>query len=100
MALRIAVALFLALATPAEAKLDGNGKLPIMGWSGYNAFMQNSGHCDTAGARGYNEGTFIQTADALVKTGLAKSGYQYLNLGKPSIQFGKPSISFVIRIAL
>ena len=30
-----------------EAKLDGNGDLPVMGWSGYNAFMQNSGHCSS-----------------------------------------------------
>ena len=35
-----------------------------MGWSGYNAFMQNSGHCDKAGAGGYNETTFVQTAEA------------------------------------
>ena len=27
--------------------------------------MQNSGHCDKAGAGGYNETTFVQTADAL-----------------------------------
>ena len=50
-----------------------------MGWSGYNAFMQNSGHCDAAGASGYNETTFLETADALVKTGLSKLGYVYLN---------------------
>ena len=45
-----------------------------------NAFMQNSGHCDKAGAGGYNETTFVQTADALVRTGLADLGYVYLNL--------------------
>ena len=55
------------------------GQKPIMGWSGYNAFMQNSGHCDRAGAGGYNETTFIQTMDALVSTGLDKAGYTYLN---------------------
>jgi alpha-galactosidase len=51
-----------------------------MGWSGYNAFMQKSGHCDKAGAGGYNESTFVQTADALIKTGLRDLGYTYLNL--------------------
>jgi len=45
-----------------------------------NAFMQNSGHCDKAGAGGYNETTFVQTADALVSKGLAALGYVYLNL--------------------
>ena len=40
-----------------------------------NAFMQNSGHCDKAGAGGYNETTFVETADALVKTGLRDLGY-------------------------
>ena len=40
---------------------NGNavGQLPVMGWSGYNAFMQNSGHCDRAGASGYNETTLV-----------------------------------------
>jgi hypothetical protein len=37
--------------------------------------MQHSGHCDKAGAGGYNETTFIQTADALVDKGLAALGY-------------------------
>ena len=55
------------------------GQLPVMGWSGYNAFMQNSGHCDVAGASGYNETTFLETADILIKTGLAKLGYVYIN---------------------
>ena len=40
-----------------------------------NAFMQNSGHCDKAGAGGYNETTFVQTADALKSNGLADLGY-------------------------
>ena len=42
--------------------------------------MQNSGHCDKAGAGGYNETTVVQTMDALVKQGLDKLGYKYLNL--------------------
>ena len=37
--------------------------------------MQHSGHCDKAGGGGYNETTFIQTADALVDKGLAALGY-------------------------
>jgi hypothetical protein len=40
--------------------------------------MQNSGHCDKAGAGGYNETTFVQTMDALKTTGLDKLGYIYL----------------------
>ena len=44
------------------------------GWSGYNAFMQNSGHCDKAGAGGYNETTFVQTMAALETTGLKEAG--------------------------
>ena len=41
--------------------------------------MQNSGHCDKAGAGGYNETTFVQTMEALISTGLDKLGYVYLN---------------------
>ena len=37
--------------------------------------MQNSGHCDKAGAGGYNETTFVQTAEALKRNGLADLGY-------------------------
>jgi hypothetical protein len=83
LALTMAVLLHVLLALclgAVDARLDGNGRLPVMGWSGYNAFMQNSGHCDTAGAKGYNERVFVETADVLVKTGLSKLGYQYLNL--------------------
>ena len=50
-----------------------------MGWSGYNALMQNSGVCDRAGAGGYNETTFLQTAAVLKSKGLAAKGYVYLN---------------------
>jgi len=51
----------------------------VIGWRGYLAFMQNSGHCDQAGAGGYNETTFVQTMDALKSSGLASLGYIYLN---------------------
>lgn len=56
------------------------GQLPVMGWSGYNALMQDSGHCDKAGAAGYNETTFMQTAAVLEKSGLRALGYVYMNL--------------------
>ena len=56
------------------------GQLPIMGWSGYIALMQDSGHCDKAGAAGYNETTFQQTAVVLESTGLRDLGYTYMNL--------------------
>ena len=75
LAMRLA---FAALLTTAQANRNAVGKLPIMGWSGYNALMQNNKHC--LGAAGYNETTFIQTADVLIKTGLRDLGYTYLNL--------------------
>ena len=53
------------------------GQLPIMGWSGYIALMQDSGHCDKAGAAGYNETTFQQTAAVLESSGLRDLGYTY-----------------------
>ena len=68
-----------ALATTAFANPNGVGQLPVMGWSGYNAFMQNSGHCDRAGAGGYNESTFLESMDALKATGLSDLGYVYIN---------------------
>jgi alpha-galactosidase len=79
MPLRLPFVLF-PLIGLATANRNSVGQLPIMGWSGYNAFMQNSGHCATAGAAGYNETTFLTTADALIKTGLRELGYTYLNL--------------------
>ena len=74
MPLRLPFVLF-PLIGLATANRNSVGQLPIMGWSGYNAFMQNSGHCATAGAAGYNETTFLTTADALIKTGLRELGY-------------------------
>ena len=93
-----------ALLSVAAANRNAVGQTPIMGWSGCaptlpptptslpppphghttklrgacaadNAFMQNSGHCDKAGAGGYNETTFVQTAEALKRNGLADLGY-------------------------
>ena len=53
---------------------------PVMGWSGYNSLMQNSGICDRAGANGYNEATVLETASILRTSGLAQLGYAFLNL--------------------
>eukprot|EP01047_Picozoa_sp_COSAG01_P040981 COSAG01_NODE_3484_length_6019_cov_13.268750_3_plen_482_part_00 len=71
----------LLLLAPALTLANPNavGQTPLMGWSGYNAFMQNSGHCDRAGAGGYNETTFVGSMEALVSTGLAAKGYVFLN---------------------
>jgi len=77
--LPVTTMLFHVLHAMAVANRNAVGQTPIMGWSGYNAFMQNSGHCDKAGAGGYNETTFVGSMDALVSTGLAAKGYVYLN---------------------
>merc|ERR1719174_1552236 len=74
-----AVIVFAMLKSVSFANHNAVGQLPIMGWSGYNAFMQNSGHCDQAGPGGYNETTFVETMDALKASGLADLGYTYVN---------------------
>jgi alpha-galactosidase len=48
---------------------NGLGRTPQMGWNSWNHF-----HC------GINEELIQKTADAIVATGLAKAGYQYVNL--------------------
>ncbi|XP_047093378.1 alpha-galactosidase-like isoform X1 [Lolium rigidum] len=48
---------------------NGLGKTPQMGWNSWNHF-----YC------GVNENIIRETADALVNTGLAKLGYQYVNI--------------------
>jgi hypothetical protein len=58
--------------------------------------MQNSGHCDKAGAGGYNETTFVQTMDALKTTGLDKLGYIYLVRHTPTKGFPCSSCSGVL----
>lgn len=47
----------------------GDAKTPPMGWSSWNTFRN---HID--------ENLILETADALVKTGLADAGYKYINL--------------------
>lgn len=88
----------LVVVAEAEAKPKA-GQLPTMGWSGYLAFMQGSGHCDEAGAGGYNETTFINTMTALETTGLKDLGYIYLNAGKHSLK-SLLQPHFDVRIAL
>jgi alpha-galactosidase len=68
------------LAVSAAANHNAVGQLPVMGWSGYLAFLQGSGHCATAGASGYNETLFLETSAALEATGLKSLGYVYLNV--------------------
>ncbi|UJR16594.1 hypothetical protein I4U23_003494 [Adineta vaga] len=48
---------------------NGLGRTPQMGWNSWNHF-----HCSI------NETTVRQTADAIVATGLAAAGYQYVNM--------------------
>ncbi|XP_052181290.1 alpha-galactosidase-like [Diospyros lotus] len=48
---------------------NGLGLTPQMGWNSWNHF-----HC------GINENVIRETADAMVKTGLAALGYKYINL--------------------
>ncbi|CAL9165725.1 unnamed protein product [Musa hybrid cultivar] len=48
---------------------NGLGTTPPMGWNSWNHF-----HCDI------NEQLIRETADALVSTGLAELGYQYVNI--------------------
>lgn len=48
---------------------NGLGRTPQMGWNSWNHF-----HCNI------DEQVIKETADALVSTGLAKLGYQYVNL--------------------
>ena len=59
----------------ATLELDNQNLTRLTAHFADNAFMQNSGHCDKAGAGGYNETTFVEPADALLKTGLRDLGY-------------------------
>ena len=47
----------------------GDAQTPPMGWSSWNTFRNN-----------IDEKLILETADALVKTGLADAGYKYVNL--------------------
>ena len=58
------------LLAPSAAALDnGLGRTPPLGWSGFNFF-----------AFELNETIMLETADAMISTGLAKLGFEYVNL--------------------
>lgn len=53
----------------AEALENNLGRVPIMGWSSWNNYRIN-----------INEDIIKSQADAMVETGLADLGYQYINI--------------------
>lgn len=63
------LALFLAAPTPSAALNNGVGATPPLGWSGFNYW-----------AFQLNETIMLETADALISTGLHKLGFKYVNL--------------------
>ncbi len=60
------VVLFLFISATAQ-KFDQLAKTPPMGWNSWNKF-----HCDVS------EALIMQTADALVSTGMKDAGYEYI----------------------
>lgn len=63
------IILFLLCLAPALCLDNGLGRTPPMGWNSWNHF----------GCK-INETIIRETADLLVKTGLAAKGYRYLNI--------------------
>eukprot|EP01052_Picozoa_sp_SAG31_P048976 SAG31_NODE_10509_length_1130_cov_1.137730_1_plen_227_part_10 len=61
--------LLLTLQPPSAALDNGLGMTPPLGWSGFNFFGFS-----------LNESIMIETADAMVSTGLSKLGFRYVNL--------------------
>uniref|UniRef100_A0A0E0IUK8 Alpha-galactosidase n=1 Tax=Oryza nivara TaxID=4536 RepID=A0A0E0IUK8_ORYNI len=59
---------------------NGLGRTPQMGWNSWNHF-----YC------GINEQIIRETADALVNTGLAKLGYQYVNIDDCWAEYSRDS---------
>lgn len=59
----------LTIKIPNEFYDNGAAVTPPMGWSSWNTFGNH-----------INEDLILETADALVETGLAQAGYQYVNL--------------------
>ena len=49
--------------------VNGTALTPPMGWASWNAFRNR-----------INEELIVQMADAMVKTGLAECGYEYVNI--------------------
>lgn len=56
-------------AVPAQALENGLARTPQMGWNDWNSFGCN-----------VNESLIRQTADAMVSSGMAAVGYQYINI--------------------
>jgi alpha-galactosidase len=65
---RLAIMAF-GLLLAVNALDNGLGRTPPMGWNPWNKFACN-----------INEELIKQTADALIETGLAAVGYNYLNI--------------------
>src|SRR4051812_22425110 len=59
----------LDLSSPATALDNGLARTPQLGWSAWNSF-----------GCGISDTVIRQTADAMVSSGMAAAGYQYLNL--------------------
>jgi alpha-galactosidase len=64
-----AVPLALAATSPARALENGLARTPQLGWNTWNAFG-----CDVS------DQLIRQTADAMVSSGMAAAGYQYVNI--------------------
>ncbi|HLL66361.1 MAG TPA: glycoside hydrolase family 27 protein [Micromonosporaceae bacterium] len=63
------VPLAIFLAQPAQALDNGLARTPQMGWNDWNTFGCN-----------VTESLVRQTADAMVSSGMAAAGYQYVNI--------------------
>lgn len=68
-ALLAGVPALLCLLGAASALDNGLGKTPPLGWSSWNYFANH-----------INESVILGMADAMVSTGLAKAGYEYINI--------------------
>jgi alpha-galactosidase len=64
-----AIPLVVAVTTRASALENGLGRTPQMGWNEWNTFGCNS-----------NDSLIRVVADAMVSSGMAAAGYQYVNL--------------------
>jgi alpha-galactosidase len=66
----LALLAMVVLAAPTAALDNGVGQRPAMAWNSWNTFR-----CDV------NESLVMETADAMVSSGLRDAGYLYVNLG-------------------
>ena len=64
------LAALVVVARPTAALDNGLARTPALGWSSWNYFASD-----------INETVFMEMADAMVSTGLAKLGYEYINVG-------------------